>query len=58
MRGVWVNQRHIGIGFSLYDDGEIRWLYVGERCATCGILGCFAGWKIAYSPSKQLLEQV
>ncbi len=48
---------NVGIGFSLYEDGEVRWLYVGERCANCGILGCFAGWKIAYSPSKQLLEQ-
>jgi hypothetical protein len=24
----------------------------------CGILGCFAGWKIDYAPSRQLLEQV
>jgi hypothetical protein len=42
----------------LYEDGEVHWLYVGERCVRCGTLGCFAGWKIAYSPSKQLLEQV
>lgn len=49
---------NVGVGFSLYDDGEVRWLYVGERCAACGILGCFAGWKVAYSPSKQLLERV
>ena len=49
---------NVGVGFSLYDDGEIRWLYVGERCATCGVLGCFAGWKVAYAPSKQLFEQV
>jgi len=48
---------NIGVGFSLYEDGEVRWLYVGERCANCGILGCLAGWKIAYSPSKQLLER-
>jgi hypothetical protein len=49
---------NIGVGFSLYEDGEVRWLYVGERCQRCGILGCFAGWKVAYSPSKQLLDQV
>ena len=49
---------NVGVGFSLYDDGEVRWLYVGERCSTCGILGCFAGWKVGYSPSKGLLEQV
>jgi hypothetical protein len=49
---------NVGVGFSLYEDGEVRWLYIGERCANCGILGCFAGWKVAYSPSKQLLAQV
>lgn len=49
---------NVGVGFSLYEDGEIRWLYIGERCAGCGVLGCFAGWKVAYSPSKHLLDQV
>jgi hypothetical protein len=48
---------NVGVGFSLYDDGEVRWLYVGERCASCGVLGCFAGWKVAYSPSAQMLSQ-
>jgi hypothetical protein len=50
---------NVGVGFSLYPERDaIKWLYVGERCAKCGILGCFAGWKIAYTPSLQLMEQV
>lgn len=49
---------NIGVGFSFYEDGEIRWLYVGEGCARCGILGCFAGWKVAYSLSRHLPDQV
>ena len=53
------NSCNIGAGFSLYDDkGAIKWLYLGERCAACGILGCFAGWKIGYEPSLQLMDQV
>ena len=48
---------NVGVAFSLYDDGEVRWLYVGERCANCGVLGCFAQWKVAYAPSAQLLAQ-
>lgn len=49
---------NVGVGFSLFEDGEIRWLYVGERCVGCGVLGCMTQWKVAYSPSKQLLAQV
>ena len=44
---------NIGVGFSLRKKGgEIRWLYVGCRCAKCGILGCFADWKIDYAFSR------
>ncbi len=50
---------NIGIGFSLYENKQaIKWLYVGVRCAMCGVLGCFAGWKIGYEPSLQLMDQV
>ncbi|MGE0404996.1 MAG: hypothetical protein AB7O65_01760 [Candidatus Korobacteraceae bacterium] len=49
---------NVGVGFSLYEDGEVRWLYVGVRCTSCGVLGCFAGWKVAYAPSAQLVDQV
>jgi len=52
------NTCNVGVGFSLYEDGEIRWLYVGERCVTCGVLGSTTQWKVAYTPSKQLLDQV
>ncbi len=53
------DQTNVGVGFSLYDDGnDIRWLYVGVRCLQCGILGCFAGWKIGYGPSLHLINHV
>jgi hypothetical protein len=50
-------ETNVGVGFSLYEDGEIKWVYIGCRCTKCHILGCFAGWKIGYSPSRQLLEK-
>lgn len=54
-----LEEANIGVGFSLYEgDGEIRWLYVGVRCPRCGVLGCFAGWKIGFSPSRHLLDRV
>ena len=49
---------NVGVGFSMYDDGHVRWLYVGERCVSCGTLGCSAQWKVAYTPSSQLLDQI
>lgn len=44
-----------GIGFSLLDSGEVRWVTVAARCRTCGILGVYAEWKIDYEPSRHLL---
>jgi hypothetical protein len=49
---------NVGVGFSLYDDGEIKWLFVGLRCVQCGMLGSVAGWKIGYSPSLHLMDRV
>lgn len=50
---------NIGVGFSLSKNKQaVRWLYVGERCSECGVLGYFVGWKIAYEPSLHLIEQV
>jgi hypothetical protein len=50
---------NIGVGFSLYEpDGDVRWLYVGVRCADCGILGCYADWKVGYGPSNHLIGLV
>jgi hypothetical protein len=48
----------IGVGFSLRDDGDVRWITVGERCVNCGLLGSFVDWKIDYSPTDSLLRQV
>ena len=53
------NTANVGVGFALREGKQdIKWLYVGIRCAKCGMFGCFADWKIDYSPSLQLTEQV
>jgi hypothetical protein len=49
---------NVGVGFALYEDrSAVHWLYVGERCAECGVLGSMVDWKIAYEPSLQLLNE-
>ena len=50
---------NVGVGFSQYADSptSIKWIYIGVRCARCGILGCFAGWKVAQDDVGHLFEQ-
>jgi hypothetical protein len=50
---------NLGVGFALSSDREfIRWLYIGQRCARCGLLDFCVSWKIMYGPSLQLMDQV
>jgi hypothetical protein len=50
---------NVGVGFSLREGGgDVRWIYVGVRCSSCGVLGCFVDWKINYGPSLHLLDLV
>ena len=51
---------NVGVGFALYDDSPdaIKWLYVGERCTNCGVLGCMAGWKVGLDDGLHLVDDV
>jgi len=51
------SQANVGVGFSTYEDGEVHWLYLGERCSRCGVLGSCGNWKVAYSPSRHLIDR-
>jgi hypothetical protein len=49
---------NVGVGYALYEEGTaVHWLYLGNRCADCGVLGSMVDWKIAYEPSLQLLDE-
>jgi hypothetical protein len=49
----------VAVGFSLRDDKQdVKWVTVAERCLKCGVLGAAADWKIAHSPSLQLIDAV
>lgn len=53
------SRANVGVGFSLMEDGAcVRWLYVGNRCVDCGVLGSMADWKVGYDPSLHLLDEV
>jgi len=49
---------NVGVGFSLYEEDDgVRWLYVGERCAQCGTLGCCADWKVGQGPAGSIMDK-
>lgn len=48
----------VGVGFSMREQQEVKWVTVGYRCTTCSVLGSPVDWKIDYSPSEHLLALV
>ena len=48
---------NLGVGYALRPSNDVQWVYVVSRCCSCGLLGCYADWKVDYSPSIQLLER-
>jgi hypothetical protein len=48
----------VAAGFAVRADGDIRWVSIGLRCTRDGVLGVHADWKISYSPTAHLFDQV
>ncbi|MEZ6040119.1 MAG: hypothetical protein R3C20_06415 [Planctomycetaceae bacterium] len=37
---------------------DVRWLYLGCHCPTCGLVGCYADWKNEYNGYTELLAKM
>lgn len=49
----------VTVGVALYQDSEdIKWLYVGCRCARCGLTACYGDWKNEYINFREFLNRV
>lgn len=49
----------ITVGVSLYSDSEdVRWLYLGCRCPSCGLTAVYGDWKNEYNGYRELLARV
>jgi hypothetical protein len=49
----------ITVGVSLYEDSkDVRWLYLGCRCPSCGLTGCYGDWKNEFNDYRKLLKRV
>jgi hypothetical protein len=52
-------QFEITVGVSLYADSEdVKWLYLGCRCAKCGLTAVYGDWKNEFNGYRQLLARV
>lgn len=52
-------QFNLAVGFApLEGSDDVRWVYLGLRCTRDGVLGCYADWKIDYTPSGHLYASV
>src|SRR5262249_42676683 len=49
----------VAVGVHLYENSEdVRWLYLGLRCAQCSLVGVYADWKNEFNGYKELLADV
>jgi hypothetical protein len=48
----------VAVGFAVRADGDVRWASIGLRCVRDGVLGVYTDWKIDYSPTAHLFDQV
>lgn len=53
------DQFEITVGVSLYHASQdVRWLYIGCRCPSCGLTGVYGDWKNEYLDYRALLAKV
>ncbi len=49
----------ITVGVALYrDSDDVRWIYIGCRCPSCSLVGCYGDWKNEYGNYRVLLARV
>jgi hypothetical protein len=52
---------NVAVGF-IYRKEEsekvVKWVYIGNRCTKCGVLGSFLDWKIDYAPTDEMEKNV
>jgi hypothetical protein len=49
----------ITVGVALYTDStDVRWVYIGCRCPSCGLVGCYGDWKSESGPASKYLARI
>ena len=51
-------QYNVAVGFVHRRSGEVKWIYIGNRCTSCGVLGSYGDWGINYGPTDEMEKNV
>lgn len=49
---------NVQVGLHRRANGDIKWVYIGNRCTGCGTLGSYTDWSIDYSPTDELEQNI
>lgn len=49
---------NIRIGFHRRENGDVKWVYSGERCVQCEVLSSYADWPVNYGPTAEMEKNI
>ena len=49
---------NVRVGFVRRESGSVKWVYIGNRCTTCGTLGSYVDWSIDYEPTDEMEQNI
>ena len=52
------NLNNVRVGFDYRENGDVKWVYIGNRCTSCGTLGSYVDWSIDYGPTDELENNI
>ena len=51
-------EHNVRAGFLRRENGNAKWVYIGSRCANCGVLASYLDWKISYEPTEEMEKNI
>ena len=49
---------NVRVGFVRRENGSVKWVYIGNRCTKCGVLGSYLDWKVSYEPTDEMENNI
>lgn len=49
---------NVKVGFIRKENGSVKWVYIGNRCTECGVLGSCDDWPIDYEPTEDMEHNI